>query len=439
MGNKVLVANLNISAVTKSEFLQQVKSLLASNEQTFITTPNSEFLFAALRSGELRDLFNSSDIALADGIAILWAERYLSWPLRAQSFWGKVLEAWVHIVISGARILLTPKYLYKNIPQKITGADVFFDLVKLAAENNKSIFLVNDQLNSAQLTADLLRQQYPNLKVAVSQKHKDDLTLLEDIMQAAPDMLFIAYGQPRQEKWIKQHLPSLPVKIAMGVGGTFDYAAGVKRTPPSWIRNMGLEWLFRLVTQPRRWRRIIDATVGLVVSLVRFKVFSTFPYRGNVSCVVINNDNKIFLFCSDPNRIIKNGQFGLKGKKFWLFPQGGIKSHEDLVQSAKRELIEEANLAPVEYIGTAKYINKYEWTNGYRSLFLTRRLYRGQEQHTAFFRFTGDDSAIKLEDGMFSEWKWLNKEEVLATISPERRPAAEIVLDELSQLIGVKL
>ncbi|QQS22535.1 WecB/TagA/CpsF family glycosyltransferase [bacterium] len=350
-----------------------------------------------------------------------------------------MLETWIHVVISGARVLLTPKYLYKNIPEKITGADVFFDLIQLAAENNKSVYLVNDQLNSAQMTADLLQKKYPHLQVMVSQKSKDDPSLIADIKQAAPDMLFIAYGQPRQEKWIKQHLPDLPVKLAMGVGGTFDYAAGVKRNPPSWIRNSGLEWLFRLVTQPRRWRRIINATLGLIVSLVRFKVFSTFPYRSNASCVVVNNDNKIFLFASDPERIIKNGQYGLAGKKFWLFPQGGVKPHEDLIQSAKRELIEEANLANVEYLGTATHINKYDWTNGYRSLFLSRRLYCGQEQRTVFFRFLGDDSEIKLEDGYFSEWKWLSKEEVLATISPERRASAEIVLNELSQLIGTEL
>ena len=132
MNNKILVANLNISAITKKQFLADVKSLLSSGQQTFITTPNSEFLYASVRNHALRDLFNSADISLADGIAIFWAERYLATPFIAKRYWGKIIEAWIRVVTTGARILLTPSYLYKNIPEKITGADIFFDLVKLA-------------------------------------------------------------------------------------------------------------------------------------------------------------------------------------------------------------------------------------------------------------------------------------------------------------------
>lgn len=272
MGNKVLVANLTLSPITKAEFLQEVKSLLDRRKQTFITTPNSEFLFAALSNPQLRDLFNSADIALADGIAIMWAERFLAMPLRSKMGWARRAEAWLQVAVSGARILLAPRSLYQTIPEKITGAEIFFDIVAIAAAQSAKVYLVNDWGQSAALTARKLKERYPNLEITVSTKGPEDQTLVGDIRQVKPDLLFLAYGQPKQEKWIHAHLAELPVVIAMGVGGTFDYAAGVKLQPPRWVRSAGLEWLFRLITQPHRWKRIYQATFGLVGKLVDYKL-----------------------------------------------------------------------------------------------------------------------------------------------------------------------
>lgn len=435
MIHKVLVANLNISAITKSQFLSEVKSLLESKQQTFITTPNSEFLFAALRNKSLETLFNSADIALADGISIMWAERFLSTLFKSKNYWVKVLEAWLGVVITGARILLTPSYLYKNIPEKITGADVFFDLVKLAAEENKTIFLVNDQLSSAPITAKLLQEKYQHLKIFVSEKSSDDLSLITEIHEAKPDMLFIAYGQPKQEQWINKHLKQLPVTIAMGVGGTFDYAAGKKTSPPVWMRNIGLEWLFRLFTQPRRLPRIYQATWGLTLSLVRFKVFSSQSYRKNASSIVVNKEGKILLIATDPHRMMKNGQYDMNGTISWLFPQGGVEDEEDIIQSARRELEEETNLSNVEAMGMAKFVHSYNWLNGFRSILFSKRRNKGQEQFTVFFKYHGDNSEIKLEKGVFGEWAWLTPTEVMQKIDDVRKPSAEVLLKELKELL----
>lgn len=436
MNNKISVANLKISAITKLEFLADVKSLLSSGQQTFITTPNSEFLFAALRNKSLETLFNSSDIALADGISIMWAERFLASPFKFKNYWLKVVEAWLGVVITGARILLTPRYLYKNIPEKITGADVFFDLIKLAAEENKSVFFVNHRSDSAQTSAKILNQKYPNLKiVGVSRKNWDDLTLLEDIKNTKPDMLFVSYGQPAQEKWISKHLKTLPVSIAMGVGGTFDYAAGFKTPPPSWIRSIGLEWLFRLFTQPKRLPRIYNATWGLILSLVRFKIFSSQSYRKNASSIVVNGEGKILLISTDPKRIMKNGQYDMAGTISWLFPQGGIETGEDIIESAQRELEEETNISKVEVLGLAKYVHTYDWLNGFRSIIFSKRRNRGQEQYTVFFKYNGDGSEVVLEKGIFKESVWLTPEQVMQKIDDVRKPSSKILLEELKVLL----
>ncbi len=416
MIHKVLVANLNISAVTKSQFLSEVKSLLESKQQTFITTPNSEFLYASVRNHGLRDLFNSADIALGDGIAIFWAERYLATPFITKKYWAKIIEAWFRIVTTGARILLTPSYLYKNIPEKITGADVFFDLVKLAAEENKSIFLLNDQLSSAPITAKLLADKYPNLKIFVSEKSANDLSLLKDIQEASPDILFVAYGQPKQERWIKEHLQQLPVTIAMGVGGTLDYAAGKKTAPPAWVRNIGLEWLFRLFTQPRRLPRIYRATWGLVLSLVKYKVFTSYGYRKNVAIVIVNDKNQILLCQNNTNRTSKIGFVVDNPKDEWMFPQGGVKKNESFEEAAKREIKEEINVTSVEFLGEASKVNTFDWPNGVRDFFKAKRKFRGQEQHILFFKFLGQDSEIKLDDITFVKWQWVDLDKVAETL-----------------------
>jgi N-acetylglucosaminyldiphosphoundecaprenol N-acetyl-beta-D-mannosaminyltransferase len=162
------------------------------------------------------------------GLLFFWAERFLARPFRFKVYWLKILEAWLQVITSGARILLTPNYLYKNIPEKITGAEVFYDLIELASKENKSVFFVNHRSDSAEKTAKLLQAKYPNLQIGLSRKNWSDQTLLEDITAAKPDMLFLSYGQPNQEKWIYKNLRNLPVRVAIGVGGTFDYAAGLK-------------------------------------------------------------------------------------------------------------------------------------------------------------------------------------------------------------------
>lgn len=434
--NKIEVANLKISAITTQEFLDMVKTRIASSKKTFVVTPNSEFLYASLRDNRMRDLFNSADISLADGISILWAERFLARRFIFKNFWLKVLQCWIDVVVTGARILLTPQYLYKTIPEKITGASVFLDLAKLASENSFSIFLVNDWGNSAQLTAEVLKKKFPNLRIAgVSTKSFNDPSLIDDINTIKPDMLFLAYGQPKQEHWISEHLPRIETRFAMGVGGTFDYTAGKKINPPRFVRTIGLEWLFRLFTQPRRLPRIYRATWGLVLSLVRYKVFSSCAYRENVSMLVTNKDNKFLLCRLNPDRKTKNGSFHKTGYNYWQLPQGGIDEGEDAIAAAVRELQEETGMKNVKVLGIANYVNQYDWPNGYRGLIRTRRRFRGQRQQLVFLKYEGRDEEIVLEEEVFAEWRWFTAPELIETIAHERKPQAREGLKEFQEML----
>jgi N-acetylglucosaminyldiphosphoundecaprenol N-acetyl-beta-D-mannosaminyltransferase len=274
MVKEITVANLKISAVTTLEFISTIKEALKQDRKYFVTTPNSEFLYASLTSTSNRDLLNKADIAIADGIGIFWAERLLSQTTYFRNRFLKYIEVGIRACVAGARILITPQYLFQVLPEKITGSNIIYDLAGLAKEQGASLYLLGNWGDSAKKAAEKLQQLNPGLHIAgYSNKTYQDPTVLEDIKAAHPDILFVGFGPIKQEQWIVENLPSLPVKIAMGVGGSFDYASGNKIVPPKIMRDLGLEWLFRLVTQ-FRFRRVFTAVIGLMVETIKFKVNS---------------------------------------------------------------------------------------------------------------------------------------------------------------------
>ena len=157
-------------------------------------------------------------------------------------------------------------------------------------------------------------------------------------------MILVAFGPITQERWIVQHLPNLPASFAIGLGGTFDYIVGIRSAPPAFIRAIGLEWLYRLFTQPHRIKRIYQAVWGLILSLVRYKVFDTYPYRRNGVAIVVNKENKILL-CKRAFAI-----FDKFTEDYWQFPQGGLEEQEREVEGTMRELKEETGMHSVEVL-----------------------------------------------------------------------------------------
>jgi N-acetylglucosaminyldiphosphoundecaprenol N-acetyl-beta-D-mannosaminyltransferase len=111
----------------------------------------------------------------------------------------------------------------------------------------------------AEAAARILSSRYPGLQVvgtfAGSPADEEAQGIIARIRQARPDVLFVAYGAPAQDLWIARHREALGVPVMMGVGGAFDHIAGVRRRAPLWVQRLNLEWLFRLITQPWRWRR----------------------------------------------------------------------------------------------------------------------------------------------------------------------------------------
>lgn len=237
---KYNVLGVEIDSLTNQALLTRISEWLSGQERHWLVTANPEIILKA-KDETYRQILNSADLRMADGIGLVFAI----------------------------------KYLYRQTVERITGVDLAEDLFKLAEQKNYSIYFLGGLGDVASQASRLVKQRYPNLRVVgaapggIGEQLGNHLAVISLIKQAAPDILLVAFGAPSQEKWIAKNLRKLlSVKLAVGVGGAFDFLAKkVKRAPARW-RKIGLEWLWRLLQQPQRARRIFNAVV-----VFSFKVY----------------------------------------------------------------------------------------------------------------------------------------------------------------------
>lgn len=219
MLRKQTVLAVEITSAKKEEILEYIfDSLQKPSHKYYIVTPNPEIIVYASKHPKYRNILNQADLALADGVGIILAGLILRKPFR----------------------------------QRIAGVDFVDLLCRESVGKAISIGLLGGKAGVAERAAECLRKKYPGVKVLFASSDPDKL--LESPNSLILDILFVAFGHPKQEEWISENLDRLPVKVAMGVGGAFDYISGQVRAP-YFIRRLGLEWLFRLIREPWRWSR----------------------------------------------------------------------------------------------------------------------------------------------------------------------------------------
>jgi N-acetylglucosaminyldiphosphoundecaprenol N-acetyl-beta-D-mannosaminyltransferase len=206
--------------------LDRIEELLAAGGHHLVATVNPEFVMLAQRDPEFRRLLEGAALCLADGWGVTWAARRQGRPL----------------------------------PARVTGVDLVPALAERAALKGWRLFLLGAAPGVAEEVAQLLTAQNSALLIAgshagVAGPEGDDESL-RLIAAAHPDIVLVAYGAPRQEQWIVRNLTRLEAGVGIGVGGTFDYLSGRVRRAPAWMRRAGLEWLYRLLRQPWRARRM---------------------------------------------------------------------------------------------------------------------------------------------------------------------------------------
>lgn len=215
---KVDILGIKIDNVTMAEAVKRVERMIEGDGQHQVVTPNPEHVVMAQEDAEFRKILNSADLAIPDGIGLVWAG---------------------------------------GLKQRVTGTDLVIELCRTAAQKGWSVFLLGGQEGVAEEAAARLQDQFPGLIVSGTSSADPPAVHLPSSIFHLPtsDLLFVAYGAPTQEKWIARHLDQLPVKVAVGIGGAFDFVVGKQKRAPQVFQGLGLEWFWRLVTEPWRWRR----------------------------------------------------------------------------------------------------------------------------------------------------------------------------------------
>jgi N-acetylglucosaminyldiphosphoundecaprenol N-acetyl-beta-D-mannosaminyltransferase len=221
----VRILGVRVDVLTYGSFLAAIGDFIAEGGPHQIATVNPEFVMEARRNPDFYEVLEKADLCIADGIGLLWAARRQGRPL----------------------------------PERVTGSDGVPMIAERAAQNGWRLYLLGAGSGVAEETARIFLERYPGLQIAGtfpgSPADEDAPEIVARIRGTGPDILFVAYGAPRQDLWIARHRDEIGVPVMMGVGGAFDHIAGVRRRAPPWVQRLNLEWLFRLLTQPWRWRR----------------------------------------------------------------------------------------------------------------------------------------------------------------------------------------
>jgi N-acetylglucosaminyldiphosphoundecaprenol N-acetyl-beta-D-mannosaminyltransferase len=261
--------------------MEKIESELLQSGSHYICTTNPEFIMSAQNDPEFREMINNADLSLPDGSGVVMADYYLKKMSEIKS--NGVARFFVGLSLGLVTALGSFRKTMKFAP-KVTGVRLSEEIFKSSASKAYSVFLLGGMVRDwrgemltsgsedmANSTAEKIRKDYPSVNIigassGFSYKEIDDertLKYIKDCMTRTGvevlDYVLVAYGQKKQEAWIRRNISKIPCRVGVGVGGTFDYLSGVSKKPSDKITSSNLEWLFRLCTQPWRFSRIVRA------------------------------------------------------------------------------------------------------------------------------------------------------------------------------------
>lgn len=227
MAERVNILGVDVDAVTMAEAVDVVRRAMDTRAGVMVATANAEMLMRATHDEELRRILNASALVVPDGAGTVWAARHLGHAM----------------------------------PERVAGYDLAQELLRCAPAEGRRVYFFGSAPGVAEKAKAKAEQLYPGIEIVGVRNGffspADDAAIIAEIRAARPDLLLVALGVPKQEKWIAAHLAELDVPVAIGVGGTLDVMAGVMKRAPHWMQKAKLEWLFRGLMQPKRAGRLL--------------------------------------------------------------------------------------------------------------------------------------------------------------------------------------
>lgn len=231
--DNIKIFGVRIDNVTLDDATKAVEKFLTEESPHTIYTPNTEIVMACKEDENIKNIINSGDLIIPDGIGL----------------------------IHGAKIKKKP------LKERVTGFDLSMKILKIANEKGYSLFLLGGKDGIAKEASENIIKEYPNIKLAgfhhgyfkgshIGFKgHEEELNIIDDINKAKPDIIFVGLGFPKQEIWINANKDRLNCKVIIGNGGTMDILSGNTKRAPEVFQKLGLEWFYRLIKEPSRIKR----------------------------------------------------------------------------------------------------------------------------------------------------------------------------------------
>lgn len=224
----VKILGVPVHPLTMNESVAVLEEKLQKKEQAFVVTANAEIIMMCQQDKEYNNIVSEqADLVLPDGAGAVWAGRYLG----------------------------------NEVPERVAGFDLYNQLLKLSADKGYKVYFFGGAPGVAEAAKNKAEELYPGVQIVGCRNgyfnETEEEAIIKEINDAAPDMLFVALGAPKQEKWLVKYRKQLKPRVLMGIGGSFDVLAGKMERAPKWMQEASLEWAFRLYKQPSRFMRML--------------------------------------------------------------------------------------------------------------------------------------------------------------------------------------
>jgi N-acetylglucosaminyldiphosphoundecaprenol N-acetyl-beta-D-mannosaminyltransferase len=245
------VLGVTFQAHTRKSAAAAVVDLVNADGKHYVVKPYSEFMPPAHGDAGIRAILNGADLCLADGAGVMWAAHYLDAKVGGP-------KSLVDLLASLAALFLNRPSLRRPLPQPMRGVDFTWEMLAALAGAGCSVYLLGGTPEEAEGAAARIRKRLPSLDIRGAHHGYFQVTgaenaaVVDAVNAVSPDVLLVAMGFPRQERWIAANLDALAVKVAVAEGGSFTFISESAPRAPDWMRRAGLEWLYRLGRQPKR-------------------------------------------------------------------------------------------------------------------------------------------------------------------------------------------
>ena len=224
----IKILGVPVHPMTMVEAVDSLEQRMLAGEQTFVVTANAEIIMMCQEDASYNDIIShKAELVLPDGAGAVWAGRHLGY----------------------------------NVPERVAGFDLYNQLLALSAKKGYKSYFFGGSPGVAEAAKVKSEELYPGVQIVGCHNgyftDADVPGIIEEINNSGAEMLFVALGAPKQEKWILDHREELKPRILMGIGGSFDVLAGKMERAPKWMQDASLEWAFRLYKQPRRFMRML--------------------------------------------------------------------------------------------------------------------------------------------------------------------------------------